>query len=190
MLDLLDRKSLLKSIPHGGVGAEIGVRDGHFSEVILAVNRPRELWLVDIWKHQSTEVYGKDKSNVSDAAQERRFQAVTEKFANRPHVKILREWSDAAAVNFPDEYFDWWFLDANHSLVDKDITAWWPKLKSGGWATGHDFCEPDVADYIKTKPQVEAFAAERGLEIHVAGLESDNPMERRYPSWAIRKPLA
>jgi len=188
MLDLLDRKSLFKSIPHGGIAAEIGVRTGALSETILSANQPRELWLVDIWKHQSVEVYGKDTSNAGDDKQERRFQAVTARFADRPQVKILREWSDVAATTFPDEYFDWWFLDANHMRVDTDIAAWWPKLKRGGWATGHDFCEPDVADYIKTKPQVEAFAAEHGFEIHVIGLKSDNAMERRYPSWAIMKP--
>src|SRR3970282_2127680 len=33
------------------------------------------------------------------------------------------------------------FIDANHSLpfVQKDIAAYWPKVRPGGWLAGHDY---------------------------------------------------
>jgi hypothetical protein len=186
MLDLLDRNTLIGSLPHGGIGAEIGVDVGLFSEVILERNQPRELWLIDCYHHQDAETYGSDPANAIEQAQEAKYQEVLRRFADRPHVRILREWSVAAAAMFDDGYFDWVYIDANHLQVDRDLAAWWPKLKRGGWAAGHDFCV--VADYIDVKPKVEKFAADNGLELFVAGLESDNIYERNYPSWAMRKP--
>lgn len=185
-LDLLDRRSLVGSLPHHGIAAEIGVDVGLFSEAILEVNRPRELWLVDCWHHQDAETYGSDPANAVEQAQEGKYQEVLRRFRERPHVHVLREWSVLAAATFPDEYFDWWHIDANHLQAEKDLLAWWPKLKRGGWATGHDFCV--VSDFIDVKPKVEAFAAERGLTIYVAGLQSDDVYERNYPTWAMRKP--
>ena len=185
-LDLLDRTSLIASLPHGGIAAEIGVDVGLFSEVILEVNQPRELWLVDAYHHQDAETYGSDPANAIEQAQEAKYQEVLRRFADRPQVRVLREWSVVAAGKFPDEYFDFVYLDANHLQVDLDIQAWWPKIKSGGWCTGHDFCV--VADYIDVKPKVEAFAVDRGLEIFVAGLESEDVYEKNYPSFCMRKP--
>ena len=186
MLDLLDRNTLIGSLPHGGIGAEIGVDVGLFSEVILERNQPRELWLIDAWHHQDAETYGSDPANAIEQAQEGKFVQVTRQFADRPHVHIMREWSVVAAATFPDEYFDWWHIDANHLQVEKDLAAWWPKLKRGGWATGHDFCV--VADFIDVKPKVIAFAQERGLIVYVAGLQSEDVYSRNYPTWAIHKP--
>lgn len=185
-LDLLDRKSLIGSLPHGGIGAEIGVATGGFSQVILEVNQPRELWLVDIWHHQDDGAYGIDPANAAESVQEGYYHAVVAMFADRPHVHVLREWSLAAAATFPDEYFDWWYIDANHLQVEKDLAAWWPKLRHGGWGTGHDYTE--VPGHIDVKPKVNAFAAEHGLELFIAGLKSENVYERNYPSWCARKP--
>lgn len=182
-LDLLDRNTLIGSLPHGGIGAEIGVDVGLFSEVILERNQPRELWLVDCWHHLPDS---SDPANAIEAVQEGKYQEVLKRFADRDEVEILREWSVVAAAKFPDGYFDWVFIDADHRAVEKDLVAWWPKIKSGGFCTGHDFCI--VADYIDVKPKVEAFAAEHGLTIFVAGLESDDVYQRNYPSFAMRKP--
>ena len=39
------------------------------------------------------------------------------------------------------------FIGANHTYeeVKKDLGAWYPKIKKGGWITGHDY----VADVKK-----------------------------------------
>jgi hypothetical protein len=186
MLDLLDRNTLIGSLSHGGIGAEIGVDAGLFSEVILERNQPRELWLVDAYHHQDAEVYGSDPANAIEQSQEWEYQEVLRRFADRPHVHVLREWSVVAAATFPDEYFDWWHIDANHLQVERDLAAWWPKLRCGGWATGHDFCV--IADSIDVKPKVIAFAKERGLIIYIAGLQSEDAYQRNYPTWAMMKP--
>lgn len=57
-----------------------------------------------------------------------------------------------AAALFPDEHFDFIFVDAAHDYdnVTADLRAWWPKLKVGGTAAGHDYdtCWPTVVKAV------------------------------------------
>jgi predicted O-methyltransferase YrrM len=55
--------------------------------------------------------------------------------------------SQTSADLFPDEYFDFIFIDADHSYeaVIRDIESWWPKIKKGGMFAGDDFI-PDDGD--------------------------------------------
>src|SRR5215212_6010355 len=46
------RDFLSQYVAKGGVGAELGVFWGHFSEVLLSEFQPRKLFLVDLWDLQ------------------------------------------------------------------------------------------------------------------------------------------
>ena len=60
-----------------------------------------------------------------------------------PSIKFrhVNELSIEAASLFPDEYFDWIYIDALHTYegVRDDIKYYWPKLQPGGLFSGHDF---------------------------------------------------
>lgn len=61
---------------------------------------------------------------------------------NLNQTLIYLEMASArAATTFRDEYFDFIFIDADHSYenVIKDIKAWFPKVKSKGIISGHDY---------------------------------------------------
>ena len=47
----------------------------------------------------------------------------------------------AAAAEYEDESVDIVFLDADHEMraVERDIRAWWPKIKPTGILAGHDY---------------------------------------------------
>lgn len=185
-LNLADRKSLVASLPHGGVAAEIGVAGGAFSRTILATNAPRRLYLIDPWEHQSAEAYGSDPSNVPQVAQDALYQQVLKYFSRDWRtVSIIRCFSLDAAGRFSPAHLDWIHIDANHLQVRQDIEAWWSKVKSGGWITGHDYTV--AGDHITVKTDVDAFVAERGLELFVTRGD-DDIYEKNYPSWAFRKP--
>ena len=49
--------------------------------------------------------------------------------------------STEAVQEYPDEYFEFVFIDAAHDLVNviRDIKAWYPKVKKGGVLAGHDY---------------------------------------------------
>ena len=50
-------------------------------------------------------------------------------------------WSWDAAASYPDGSLDLVYLDAGHDYaeVSKDIAAWRPKVKPGGFLAGHDY---------------------------------------------------
>ena len=62
------------------------------------------------------------------------------KFAGK-RVHIMRALSTEAAEKFPDEHFDWIYIDALHTrdAVVKDLRLWWPKLRPYGMISGDDF---------------------------------------------------
>ena len=67
-------------------------------------------------------------------------------FAGR--AKLLAMPSVEAAATLPDRSVDGVFIDGDHSYMEvlRDIDAWEPKVKLGGFLSGHDFGNhPDVA---------------------------------------------
>lgn len=183
-LDLTNRSSLMASLPKWGIGAEIGVAEGCFSRVLLEVCKPSLLYLIDSWIYQTKEALKEDASNVSEERHTARYKEVQERYNDNPGVRILRLDSLQAAKRFADEYFDWWHLDGDHTQAAEDIAAWWPKLRPGGWATGHDYTMAGV--HIMVKEDIDRFVAENGLELFVS--RGDNDIyEKNYPTWAIRK---
>lgn len=52
--------------------------------------------------------------------------------------------SVTASAHYDDNSLDFVWIDGNHDYeaVMDDITAWLPKLKTGGWMGGHDYNHP------------------------------------------------
>eukprot|EP00227_Mantoniella_beaufortii_P008645 CAMPEP_0197598030 /NCGR_PEP_ID=MMETSP1326-20131121/28497_1 /TAXON_ID=1155430 /ORGANISM="Genus nov. species nov., Strain RCC2288" /LENGTH=198 /DNA_ID=CAMNT_0043164783 /DNA_START=353 /DNA_END=949 /DNA_ORIENTATION=- len=77
-------------------------------------------------------------------AQTPELLARLEEFPKRfPNVdfKIVNELSNVAASYFPDDYFDWVYIDGLHTYtgVSSDVSTFWMKVKPGGLFSGHDF---------------------------------------------------
>jgi predicted O-methyltransferase YrrM len=60
---------------------------------------------------------------------------------NMETVSIHRACSSAVVQHFEDNYFDWIYIDGNHSYeyVKADLESFLPKIKSGGYLTGDDY---------------------------------------------------
>jgi hypothetical protein len=58
-----------------------------------------------------------------------------------PQLKIMKLTSYESSKLFQDEYFDLVFIDASHFYEDvlDDIKIWIPKVKKGGFISGHDY---------------------------------------------------
>jgi len=181
VLELKDRSELVKMLVPGKTCVEIGVANGEFAKTIV-LNKPKKLWLVDIWRHQNSAFsdgckYGNDSNNVSDEKQERRYTAVCAMFSNYP-VSILRMWSHDAAGKIVDKSLDFIYLDANHSYeaTSRDLNIWYPKLICGGWFCGHDF-----NDFYGVKEAVLQFLQKRSLRLRIITKDG------RYPSFGFQK---
>lgn len=156
MKELKDRIELLTLFPKCGVGAELGVERGNFSEQLLEKAMPRELWLIDAWRHLPGE-YENDPVDHDDETFERMYQRIAKKYSGHMRVNVLRSLIEDAAAKFPDDYFDWIYLDADHSAeaVKRHLQLWIPKVKEGGIIAGHDYYNTGNFPWIHVKEAVD-----------------------------------
>jgi hypothetical protein len=143
-----DRQFLLSMLPKESTGAEIGVHLGNFSHQILDSISPKELHLIDPWEHQSSSIYktawygGGAKGGQAEL--DERYSSILERFNQNiqaEQVKVHRGYSTDILQQFPDQYFDWIYIDGNHlyEYVKKDLELSLQKVKSGGYITGDDY---------------------------------------------------
>ena len=123
------RKFLLNEMPKNSVCAEIGVSQGSFSEQILNIVQPRKLHLIDPWAEDPHSGY---------------YDLVCGMFKQQIHsgqIVIHRAKSHLVADEFPDNYFDWIYVDGSHSYksVRRDLDLYYPKVKMFGLITGDDY---------------------------------------------------
>lgn len=127
---LSDRATLLTQMPANGVVAELGADEGNFSAAILEATKPEVLHVVDVW---GTERYGDQKADAVKA----RFKSEIDSGL----VQITRKLSTDAASDFPNDYFDWIYVDTDHSYQTtlSELYAYADKVKQDGFIAGHDY---------------------------------------------------
>lgn len=90
----------------------------------------------------------------------------------------IRKDSVEGLADFECNYFDFIYIDANHSydFVLEDLCNWMSRLKEGGILSGHDYNLPDV----KRAVDECSFKWRRCIMI-------DKGARRCAPSWYILK---
>lgn len=143
------------------IGIEIGVAFGHFSEHLLMFSDLEIL-------------YGLDNCPQWDAVKD-----LEQRFA--PRYKFIDGYSPTYSENFPNEYFDFIYIDAGHTYkrCKWDINYWWWKLKPGGLICGDDYlpCYPpnNLHPYegeFRVIDAVQEFCQQRGIYYYVTGCDS------------------
>lgn len=161
-----------------GEGVELGVLFGKFS-VHMLENWIGKCHLIDPWENQSPEIYldGSNAVNLPRAMEITR--AAVSKYGDR--ARLIRMFSVDAVNLFLDNQLVWFHCDANHSLdsVRADLRAWYPKVRSGGIFSGHDFYNRhDDWHNCGVQQAVEEFCEEMKLEFYTT----------ECTSWWIHKP--
>ena len=142
------RAELLQQMPKGSVCAEVGVYKGDFSEHILRTVRPSKLHLIDPWHYETSTAYSRTwyggKIGVSQGHMDAMYRAVLSKFRREIAAGIVvvhRASSADVLPAFPLEYFDWLYIDGNHSydFVRADLELGMRVLKPGGFLAGDDY---------------------------------------------------
>lgn len=138
------RINILGCLRPGMVAAEIGVAEGYFSNYLLHDMKPSKLHLIDPWRFQDVADYAMDANNTTDAEGDRRYAAVQKRFSdaiNSGVVKMHRALSTEIADSFPDDYFDFVYVDAVHTYEGclADLRAFDKKVKRNGFIAGHDY---------------------------------------------------
>jgi len=172
-IDPTNRDTLSKSFY--GVGAELGVAVGGFSNSILLNSSCNKLYSIDRWS----------KERGHDDQQYKKAQNLLSKFKHRS--KIIRTSFKEAALEFSNQSLDFIYIDGYaHTGQDNGATLqqWWPKLKCGGIFAGHDYSKK----WPLTVQMVNAFVARNDLHLKTTK-ESDNESDKNddCPSWYIIK---
>lgn len=140
------------------VGAEIGTFRGEYAKHILS-NWNGTLYLIDIWRKLDWNEYT-DTSN-RDIEENVWLDAMKSIQGYEERALMMRMQSNQASKLFADDSLDFVYIDANHKYdaVKEDIELWWPKIKSGGMLSGHD--------YMHTEDWSQPPFAENGKDKHM-----------------------
>lgn len=169
----VDRKQLISYLPNG-ICAEIGVAKGKFSFHILKNNCPKKLYLIDSW--ENFDLGYADGNMVLQTEQDNRYLSVLQKVQKFSNVKIIRKRSIEALETFPDKYFDWIYIDADHSFNGcyNDLKIAKRKVKNEGYICGHDYLAPGFfVDGFGVNKAVDLFVEETNPQLTLLTNESD-----------------
>jgi SAM-dependent methyltransferase len=183
-----DSKDILYLVDKGTVGAEIGVWKANTSANFVK-RGVKELHLVDAWSVEvykegvgqtgewgSYQKYLERYKQVTGGTTEEHFKAyydktyneVVKRFKQMEHVHVHRMSSNDWFAKQEDNYFDWVYLDGDHSYegVLRDLQSSHRVVKDGGVILGDDYAWPFQKH---GKPGVTAavdqFIKETGLKV-------------------------
>jgi hypothetical protein len=110
----------LRRFPKGGIVAEVGVLHGEFSREIVEIVSPTELHLIDQYLEPRARALASDPGG---------------------YIRLHEGDSADTLEAFPDEYFDWIYIDAQHSYegVRRDIAVCRRKVKKTGLMLFNDY---------------------------------------------------
>lgn len=175
---------------------------GYFSKEIYELVRPSRLYLIDFWHPNyklTMNLPSGDKDNL--VWKPRAFTGaecypvVLEKFSHLKEVVILRGISHHVLSTLPPKHLDAVYVDADHSYQGclNDLEYSLPKIKSGGYIMGHDYCET-LMPVVKA---VDFFCKKHNLKIDYLTDEPLLPVpylggigkkEEAFNSYAIQVP--
>ena len=126
---LPSRYDIISSLKKNGTCAEIGINKGFFSQKIIELNKPKELHLIDI----NEEVINNSKLI----------------FEKKNNIKYVIGDSRKILLEYPTNYFDWVFIDTDHTYDTTKIEIEHCKriLKKDGVMLLHDYIP---VEYVKS----------------------------------------
>jgi len=154
-------------------GAEIGVADGRYSQILCESIPGLKLYCIDPWA-----VY---ESWRTKQYQDNAFVQAQEKLKGYD-VSFIRKTSLEASLEITDGSLDFVFIDGGHSFDDVmiDIVIWSRKVRKRGIVSGHDYCHFTNSGVVQA---VNKYCEEHRLELNLIGRNPDNHKDDQQPTW-------
>lgn len=174
------RARLLDYLP-SGICAEIGTFEGAYADCILNRNNPKKLYLIDAWESYDCG-YDDDTIMLDQQKHNNMFNEIVKRYKDKNNVEVIRSYSKLAIEKFDNDYFDWVYIDANHSYEGcmNDLKAIDSKVKDSGYICGHDY-ETKAIKRFGVVDAVNDFIKEKNYYLTFITKESD------YRSYVISK---
>ena len=128
-------------------GVEIGVLEGHYSEVLCQANPQLKLYSVDAWLYYPVPNNYRLQRHYNQA-----YEAAKERLAQYPNNTIIKKWSMDASKDFEDGSIDFVFIDGDHAFqaITNDIAEWSKKVRTGGIVSAIEDTQ-DHVDFGRSK---------------------------------------
>jgi len=139
-------------------GVEIGVQAGKFSKVLCNANPTMEFYGIDPYlEYSDVGIPGEQ------IGQDQGYEIAKANFPT--NGTLIRKKSMDAVNDFPDNYFDFVYVDGNHifTYAVDDIHYWLKKIKVGGIIAGHDYRPYYPRSFIHVYQVVNAYTNAYGI---------------------------
>ncbi len=139
-------------------GAEVGVAEGHFSELLCQKIPELELICVDLWQE------GDDKKSKEKGQKAHEYSYEQSKKKLAPfNATLIKGNSTDVVREVPLESLDFVYIDACHEFdyVIEDIVEWSKRVKKGGLVAGHDYYHFRNAGVIEA---VDTYSRAHGID--------------------------
>ena len=159
--------------------AEIGSFEGTYALSILSSFPNAKISLIDMWETSGNDFYYSIRPGTVESA----YQVALKRFESFDNVKLLKGSSLEISKSFEDSSLDFIYIDADHSYEGclQDLQLWYPKVRTGGIISGHDWdCNPSMQEYSKfgVEKAVREFFDQRLDEITLTS-------EQYHKSWML-----
>ena len=154
------------------LGIELGVAAGSFSAKMVASGKFARFWGVDMYA---------DSHNTNE------YKAALRLVGLDQNYHLLRMTFDQAIDLFPDNYFDFIYVDGYAHTGEeggRTLLKWYAKLKPGGIMAGDDY---DLQSWPLVVWAVHNLVHQLGLHLKVTDQTGDVTYNR-YRSWFFVKP--
>jgi len=159
---LLNRRGLI------GCGAEVGVKQGQYSETLLESWQGRHLISIDPWVSAPEPDYV-DEANVTQQTHDGYYEETCRRLARfGERTSVWRMTGSEAANRIPHHCLDFVYLDARHDFTSlkQDLEEWIGKVRPGGILAGHDYLDGTFAEgEFGVRSAVDEFFAAHRLPV-------------------------
>jgi hypothetical protein len=177
------RPWILRHVVPGGIGAEVGVFRGHFSEVLMANLKPEKIYLIDPWT-KAGELFDFTDGPYTNLGLLPTKVALNEvqlrarKFPD-VDVKIIEGYSVEEMEKIPEK-LNFVYIDANHNYeyVLKDLYAAAKLLAPRGVIIGDDWIPHPGGLHHGVFKAVQKFVRATDFQIIGAGYGSQYCLRR------------
>jgi predicted O-methyltransferase YrrM len=157
------------------IGAEVGVADGRYSEILCNNIPDLKLYCIDPY------ITYNENSQDGNQQQQNKCEEIAKRRLGKFNITFIKEFS-TNALKFLNEELDFVYIDANHKFdyVMTDIILWSKKVKSGGIVAGHDYWS--IRDF-GVKDAVDAYTKAHHIELNIIEGEKSRRLSQAAPNW-------
>ena len=169
-----DRNMMLSEFPTGGLVVEVGTLKGTYAKAMWRRLKPDRMILIDLWQDYPSPV------GTPDHIGKDMYQKCRE-FAAGKNVELWRGLSVNQIPKLPDRQVRVAYLDASHVYKDvlSDLEQMLPKMESGGWLAGHDYCSLNLFGVVRA---TAVFCERHNLSIDILTTEPPEVVNHLQPN--------